>query len=1707
MLDRNERGNVSENIQNFIGDKENTMTSELSASAGIVIQRLSKIYLSENSEEDIAAYLEKLSTCVSSQSDESLQLAWAYVQVRIEEASNSLDLVSFWQNGKLKQRLMPLKLTLALVYAALTDEKQYSDHSDLYSEKLSEQENETIRLKRVTADQSDRLGTLWNCFKDIQKLGDGICHQGIRHEFVLTLNGVYPGVWIIEDFKLFLTDMLFEHVYQQLESIRQTDPQNYLQILLIEISRSKRQKEFKHALKNTKQDLIDKIAAKCIEHGINPAKQTEKINNYVNAINDFELPLGNQKTIHCLKEIMQSSSSADDRGKTLLLVKDWIYTKFQLDKPENEKQLQSFAEANKTYSLFKNFISILPTWNHEQIKPEDISLLQSLLDSYFSDCITEGAPCIASKLLLTQMELFQSACLIYARDARMDWIENFFVHWHKAEDSKLYRLLYTQLSAPLLYEKIELNDSFIQSQFQYDSEVYLTPYMINRVFLHAILVPSSLWTTSFAKIMSEVFNFVSKGFENHENLYQSEKLLMDSYSRPLLKQLNYLINYHTYLQGDKSAVEPKPAKMYVPMPHLVKNLVTLAWMFILLPKSQRKTLLMDLDAEVLKKIIPNWSELKAILKKLVESDRMTLINIIGAETLRTLLKDGYDLESLLKKFPELERIILIHKIGGEALGTIIKDEDELKSVLKSLPESDRITLIESIDLEALKTMITDTAKLNSLLSEFAELDRINLLDTIGSETLQTLIKDRKELKSLLKELAEGDRLSLINTLGLETLKTLSKDGSGLGSILKKLPEFDRMLLINNIGIEALKLLIDNAYELAPILIRLPELNRLPFIDDLGLEYLKTIITDLYKLESILETLPETNRLTLVNDIDALKTFVKDGNDLRLVLKILAEKDRIILINKIGTDALPLIIKTGTLLAKVLDTLAATEHQKLIKSFGLENLKAWFDRAVELDFMFEDLPEATCKEIITVLGAETLKKLIPDGDRLGDLLDGISKKRRGLVIKLLGSEILKTVIKNEEQLWQILTKLKDPDQEVFIATIGFESFQSIDSVKKLVHLLKIIPQDSHLSFIKAMGSETLKTLITDDLELHSVLEKLDESERIILLKFLGLEFLKKLITNEATLTSLLSDLGEFDRITLLKSFGSETLKKIINNGEELESVLSELPEFDRIILIDTIGSEALKTLIKGAMDLSSLLSEFAEFDRLILLNNIDVETLKILIEDGFELKSILKKLPESDRMLLINNIGTDALKLIIKSGFQLTKVLKQLPELNRLLFINDLGRVYLKTIITDGDDLASVLESLPRSERMTLINNIGVEALKIFIKDLDGLMKLFELCPEEDWTTISNLLEIEALEEPLIEELIDKIIEMKNQGSDASKGELAIKIFTKGRENSYQGKLSSYLDVNKLLQLISEHSLGLDQKSKRLIVSLTLKYMNWESHKKELFLLKLIGYINPNRDFLTAIDEGIHVVKLMISSGYTPTKEICEAAILHGDHQIIDFLLQQKNTDFEGARVNLIKSGYTPLMFYAAINNRMKVEHLIAFSEDEDIEKTLITAAKLGRSEIVKILIAANNTRKQKKSNLVVTISEFSQQKTSGPDREIYASTFFRNSQVDMGANIRQTSCFSARQIREINSKINELENEIDSSCFGFFTARKNQKISGLRELLKIAEKPGITISDAIKQVEEDKRFSDLRAGVFSTRTATLLDSLLELPNLRTMQAN
>jgi hypothetical protein len=94
---------------------------------------------------------------------------------------------------------------------------------------------------------------------------------------------------------------------------------------------------------------------------------------------------------------------------------------------------------------------------------------------------------------------------------------------------------------------------------------------------------------------------------------------------------------------------------------------------------------------------------------------------------------------------------------------------------------------------------------------------------------------------------------------------------------------------------------------------------------------------------------------------------------------------------------------------------------------------------------------------------------------------------------------------------------------------------------------------------------------------------------------------------------------------------------------------------------------------------------------------------------------------------------------------------------------------------------------------------------------------------------------------------------------------------------------------------------------------------------------------------------------------------------------------------------------------------------------------------------------------------------------------------------------KSESCFTSEQLAEIQARIDELQEQIDDNCCLSFWSnidRKQQKINGLEHLIKIAKEPGMTIAEAIKQVESEKEFSELRSGIFSTKTATLLDELL-----------
>src|SRR5262249_973045 len=140
------------------------------------------------------------------------------------------------------------------------------------------------------------------------------------------------------------------------------------------------------------------------------------------------------------------------------------------------------------------------------------------------------APLAISEEQLTLIDEFNSIFAKFKRDAQVDWIENFFAKWNAAEIDDQKSTLYFQLVNPAFQEKYQLTNDDLKLMFtrnlqmlssENTAKIELTPYDINRIFLHAITVPPEEWeqTPLFFECFSEVYQFASNGFENSENLF------------------------------------------------------------------------------------------------------------------------------------------------------------------------------------------------------------------------------------------------------------------------------------------------------------------------------------------------------------------------------------------------------------------------------------------------------------------------------------------------------------------------------------------------------------------------------------------------------------------------------------------------------------------------------------------------------------------------------------------------------------------------------------------------------------------------------------------------------------------------------------------------------------------------------------------------------------------------------------------------------------------------------------------------------------------------------------------------------------------------------------------------------------------------------------------------------------------------------------
>ena len=799
---------IDKSLADFRNNPENTMNHFTVASVATVLIRLEQKYLANQSGQ---AKELTISQCIKDikqrfqtifENEPTLAAVLNYITTTIDAPANELDRVTVFQNGETIERVILLKETLVLVFMALSDKTAY----------------QVLEPSDAEKDLIDRMRTLYNCLNKLVEAP--VCHVGQRNEITFCLNKSYPGVNIIEDINAFLMETLVGFIETKLGLLPAEQQFSLLcQRLHPEETENAVYNKF---LAPFKKDAEHVLETRCQDNGINPQDNElrKKITDFIKALSMLPAPVGIHRTgpqARTLFEVLYyTRPHLLDAPLTLCLNRvkaDLHACKTFAD--FTAKGLPQWVDYYELWQAIKKY-QALPFLGAEENQLKDvIAHLLTRLPAYFqrfpeADNDTVTAIDTAKQLFIKETSAFKKA-------HNIGFIENFFGLWDSADKKTRYQL-YSRLRHE--QEKIRLSDSTLAHYIESNRAgqvLHITPYIINRILLHALLVSPQQWTPVFYACFSRIFTFIRDRFRSEGNEVANagiaDSLLQSSYPTTLIRQLAFLDLVHR---------EPNPGR---------ENL-GVAFDGFLIPAN-----LDGIQCQSLEPFIFYMNHMPMVS----ESAFCRLLR--SGDGLLPTLSDIYQLSSVLLSIPEASRITFMQILEPETLKQIIKNGNELANISRQLPEASRMTFIQTLGAETVKQLIKNGGAIANILEQLPEASRMTFIQILGAETVKQIIKDGLELVDILKQLPEASRMTFIQTLGAETVKQLIKNGGAIANILEQLPEASRMTFIQTLGTETVKQLIKNGGAIANILEQLPEASRMTFMQTLGAETLKQIIKD------------------------------------------------------------------------------------------------------------------------------------------------------------------------------------------------------------------------------------------------------------------------------------------------------------------------------------------------------------------------------------------------------------------------------------------------------------------------------------------------------------------------------------------------------------------------------------------------------------------------------------------------------------------------------------------------------------------------------------------------------------------------------------------------------------------------------------------------------------------------------------------------
>ncbi|OGT36639.1 MAG: hypothetical protein A3F11_06900 [Gammaproteobacteria bacterium RIFCSPHIGHO2_12_FULL_37_14] len=405
-----------------------------------------------------------------------------------------------------------------------------------------------------------------------------------------------------------------------------------------------------------------------------------------------------------------------------------------------------------------------------------------------------------------------------------DIIENFFAQWFQASqyhlDIDTLSHLYTLLLTKEFQDKITLSDEIIQGFIQLGGEdPYrdITPYQINRIFLHAILHDPQDWSPLFANTLQEIYAFVKNNF-NQINAANAALLKQDSYPKALMEQLRYL--YQCY-SPPVNMDNRRPLQMIL-LPHQIKK--AREWYrissYLQTNDEKRDAVYQPLSAYINRLLYENDFDcfpfpipsliLSNNLLSLPRNRRLAFIRLPQIK-LNEIIIDSIDLLKNLIHFPEVDRLAFLTHFKNDYIQLLVSNTQALKSILTLLPEENRYDFVVkviginhfnkiTIDLAIISLFpdkliiiqhwIDSVKQLNDFLALHIIANRLPVILTLMDHIkTKTIIKNLENLRTILENLSIRDRMPFINKLGKEFFNKILSD-----SDLPKI-EYDRIVKI------------------------------------------------------------------------------------------------------------------------------------------------------------------------------------------------------------------------------------------------------------------------------------------------------------------------------------------------------------------------------------------------------------------------------------------------------------------------------------------------------------------------------------------------------------------------------------------------------------------------------------------------------------------------------------------------------------------------------------------------------------------------------------------------------------------------------------------------------------------------------------------------------------------------------------------------